>query len=154
PAVLLVVTLEAPRRDGVGEGKEPDLGPSRGSKLSLQRLVLAFQHREQPLARHVARSVSVALVAERLVVGADRLGDGTRGRPGAEDPVGDLLSRADLGERAVAARVEVDLERLAVRTRVRLGNLSWCSGHLRLLISAVETGSQDPSLHLPLLPAG
>src|SRR5262249_53578643 len=106
PAVLLVVALEIPRRDGVREGEEANLGPARASELGLHGLVLALEHREQTLSRYVASSLSVALVAERLVVGADRLGDGPGCSAHAEKPVRDLLTRADLREGAVLARVQ------------------------------------------------
>src|SRR5215470_5642682 len=64
PAVLLIVALEAPRGDGVGEGKEAHLGAPEAAQLLLQRLVLAIEHREKALARDVARALPVPLVAE------------------------------------------------------------------------------------------
>src|SRR5262249_15322794 len=121
PAVLLVVALEAPRGDGVGESEEPDLGSPEAAQLLLHRLVLAIEHRQKTLSRDVACALPVALVAEGLVVCADRLGDRARGSAHAEEPVGDLLPGPDFGEGPVVARVEIELERLAMRAGDGLG---------------------------------
>ena len=59
PAVLLVVALEVPCRDGVGEGEEAHLGPAGCPELRLQRPVLVLQHRQEPLPRDVAGAVAV-----------------------------------------------------------------------------------------------
>src|SRR5262249_20283843 len=124
PAVLLLVALEALRRHGVGEGEEADLGAPEDAELRLQGLVLAIEHREEAVTRDVPRAWPVALVAEGLVVRADRLGDGAGGSAYPEEPVGDLLPGPDLGEGPVLARIEVELERLAVGDRRGVGTLA------------------------------
>ena len=64
-------------------------------------------------ARHSA-SRAVGVVADRLVVGADRLCDGAGGGADGEEPPCDLLPRADLGEATVDRSLEVDRQRLGV----------------------------------------
>ena len=78
------------------------------------QLVLVVEHRLQARAADVALGLAVDGVAHRHVVGGHALGDGAGGAAHAEEPAHDLLAGADLGERAVAARVEVDLEGLGV----------------------------------------
>src|SRR5262249_8851207 len=106
------------------EGEEADVRPAERTELRLQGLVLAIEHRQQALARHVAGAVPVSLVAEGLVVGADGLGDGARCSADPEEPVGDLLTGTDLGKRPVVAGVEVELERLPLRARGCFGTLA------------------------------
>ena len=78
-------------------------------------LVFVFEHRFETGARDVAFGVAVDRVADGHVVGRHRLGDGAGGGPGAEEPAHDFLAGPDFGEGAVAAVVEVDAQRLAVR---------------------------------------
>ena len=53
-------------------------------------------------------------VAHRHVVGRHALGDRAGGAADAEEPAHHFLARADLGKRAVAARIEIDPERLGM----------------------------------------
>ena len=122
PAVAVVRAGEVARRDGVRE-REEGRRVAAGVAQSLQiELVLVVEHALQALARDVALGVPVDRVADGHVVGRDALGD----RPGsaayAEEPANDLLARTNLGEGAVAPRVQVDRERLAMRIEKAVSN--------------------------------
>ena len=77
-----------------------------------QQPVLVIEHGEQPLPADVTLGLAVNRVADLHVVGGDGLGDGARGAAHAEKPARHLLAGADLGERAVFRRVEIDPQRL------------------------------------------
>src|SRR5262249_30697314 len=74
----------------------------------------------EALAADVALRGAVEAVADRHVVGGDRLGDGARRSAGGEERASDLLAAADLGERAVGSTVQIQRERLLSRRRCRL----------------------------------
>ena len=114
PPVLLVVAFVIARGDGVGEREEARPGATRRPQTLGHQLVFVVEHRQQPLARDIARPGAVGVVADRLVVGADRLCDGAGGGADGEEPPCDLLPRADLGEAAVDRSLEVDRQRLGV----------------------------------------
>ena len=77
--------------------------------------MLVVEHRLEPLPADVALALAVDGVADGHVVGRHALGDRAGGAADAEEPAHHLLPGADLGKRAVAPRVEVDLQRLGVR---------------------------------------
>ncbi len=74
-----------------------------------------IEHGFQALAADVTIGVAVNGVADRHVVGGNGFGDGAGRAADAEEPARHLLSRADLGEGAVLAGIQVDLERLLMR---------------------------------------
>jgi len=115
PAVALARSAEAARLDGVGEDEERrGVATALAQALEIQA-VLVLEHALQALAADVALAAAVDRVADRHVVRRDALGDGPGSAAGAEEPAHDLLSGTDLGERTVAALVEIDGERLLVR---------------------------------------
>ena len=114
PAVAFVVALVAAGTHRVGEGEELRGVTPFGQSLD-QQVVLVAQHRLQPLARDVARRLAVDRVADRHVVRRDRFRDAAGGGARLEEPPHHLLPRPDLGERAVAVRIEVQLECLSKR---------------------------------------
>ena len=115
PSVALVGAIEVAGRDGVGEREEARLGAARGVEALQEERVLVVQHRDQALARHVAAGLAVDGVADRHVVGGDRLGDGARGAARLQEPAGDLLPGADLGEGPVGRPIQIDCEGSPVR---------------------------------------
>ena len=76
--------------------------------------MFVVEHALQPLTRHVALAASVDRVADRHVVCGHRFGDGAGRAAHFEEPAGNFLSGADLGECAVPQWIEVDLERLLI----------------------------------------
>ena len=114
PAVAFVAALEAPGHDGVGEGEEGGVvAPPVAQPVDVER-VLVVQHGLQPGLGHVTVDLAVDGVADRHVVGGDRLGDGARGAAHPEEPPGHLLAGADFGHRPVPARIQVDPQGLLV----------------------------------------
>jgi hypothetical protein len=71
-----------------------------------------IKHGLKPAASDVALALAVDRVTDDHVVGGHGFGDGAGSATDTEEPAGDLLSRADLGEGAVFALVEIDLKRL------------------------------------------
>ena len=121
PAVALVGALEVARRNGVGEHEERGRVAAALAQPAEVQCVLVVEHRFQPLPADVAVALAVDGVADRHVVGRHALGDRAGGAADAEEPAHHFLPGADLGERAVAAQVEIDGQRFAlgVRTLVR-----------------------------------
>src|SRR4030095_7015877 len=76
---------------------------------------LPVKHRLQPLARDIALSMPINGVAHFHVVSRHALGDCPRRAADAEKPAHHLLPGADLRERSVPARIEIDLQRLRMR---------------------------------------
>ena len=105
----------AARRHGVGEDEERRLAPTRFIQPFEQQIVLVVEHGPEASAAHVILRRTVDRIAHRHVIGRD----GLRHRAGraarAEEPARNLLSRADLRERAVAPGVEVDPLGLLIR---------------------------------------
>ncbi len=115
PPVAVVGPGEVTRRHGVRESEE-GRGVTAGVAQALQvQLVLVVEHALQALARDVALGVPIDGVTDGHVVSGDALGDGARRAAHAKEPAHHFLTGADLGERSVAPRVQVDGERLAVR---------------------------------------
>ena len=103
---------------GVGEGEERRVRAAGVAQAVEVQLVFVVQHRLQARPADVAVGLAVDGVADRHVVGRHALGDGPGGAAHPEEPAHHLLPGADLGEGAVAARVQVDLQRLGVGIRV------------------------------------
>jgi hypothetical protein len=122
PAVSILLAGIAARRHGVGEHEEPRPLAALAVEALDQQLVLVVEHGVEPQPADVAIAVAVDRVAEGHVVGGHGLRHGAGGAADAEKPSRDFLARADLGERAVSHRIEVDLERLEVSVR-------WCLCH-------------------------
>ena len=78
-------------------------------------LELVVEHRLEPPARDVALGLPIDGVAHLHVVSGDALRDRARRAAHAEEPADHFLPGADLGEGAVPARVEIDLQRLRMR---------------------------------------
>jgi hypothetical protein len=115
PAAAVLADAVTPRRDRVGEREERRRRRARRTEPLDELVVLARQHRLEPLPADVALGRPVNRVAHGHVVGRQALRDGARGAADAEEPARDLLAGADLGERAVARRVHVHTQRLLVR---------------------------------------
>src|SRR5262249_20592006 len=75
------------------------------------------------LAADVTLRPAVDSVTDGHVVGGDRLGDGSGRAPDGKEPPRDLLSAADLGERAVGPGAKVEGEGFlpSCLSRVHLG---------------------------------
>src|SRR5580704_13553531 len=134
PAVALVAALEAARHDRVGEREEAAFVTALMAEPLHVQLELGIQHALEPADRDVPVRLAVLSVAHGHVVGRDRLRDGARGATDPEEPAHDLLTRPDLGDRPVPARIEVDAQGLLVRVglvRVNhgLGHPAPCLGH-------------------------
>src|ERR1700736_819408 len=96
-----------------------------------QKIVFTVEHGLETDPTDVAVGWSVDCVAERHVIGGHGLGDGARGSAHLEKTAGHFLPGTNLGKSAVLFCVEVDLERLPVRSDVHLGiHLSSTCGHL------------------------
>ncbi len=110
PAVPAVHVLLGAGGHGVGEGEELAVRVMLAVHTVHDELVLVPQHVLQAALAHEAVPWLGAVdgVAELLVVGAHRLGDGAGGTAGAEEVAYGLLPGADLGEGAVEVRVTVD----------------------------------------------
>src|SRR5450631_3856465 len=70
-------------------------------------------------------------VADCHVVSGNALGDGSGRAANAKEPTHDLLARADLGERAVAAGVQIDGQGLAMRVEQAVSNERGAGCHER-----------------------
>ena len=117
PAVALVVHAVALGRNGVREGKVERTGiPLVGDALD-DLIVLAFQHALQSCLRDVAARLvgTVDRVAEAHVVGRTGLGDRARRAAGLEEIARHLLARADLDDRTVEQRIQVEFQGLLER---------------------------------------
>ncbi len=124
PAVaLLLGVVEAAGAHRVRQGEEGGAVAALGVQAVLHDLKLVVEHRDHALARHVARALAVNLVAEGHVVGRHGLGHRAGSAAGAEEPVGDLLSRPDLGEGAVHPVRQVELQRFFQGPETVVGRL-------------------------------
>ena len=103
------------RSDCVGENEERCVRAARSVEPFDQQTVLVVQHLLQTLATDVPLAGAVNGVAYRLVVGRNRFGDCARRAAHAKEPARHLLPRADLGERAMLRRIEIDLKRFLAR---------------------------------------
>src|SRR5579883_3487278 len=119
PPVALVGALEIPGRYGIGEREECRCIAPRGPQALQVEPMLVVQHALKPLARDVALRAAINGVADRHVVGRNRLGNGPGRAAHFEEPARYLLAGPDFGEGAVSGRVEVDLQGLLVGAEPR-----------------------------------
>ena len=85
-----------------------------------QQTVLVIEHGLEALSADIAVGWSVNRVAKRHVVGRHRFRDGPGRAADMEKAARHLLASADLGERSVFLRIEIDLERFLVRPDIHL----------------------------------
>ena len=111
PGMALVPPGERLRGRGVGQGEKPGAVAPRRVEPLVQQGIFVVEHPLDPLPRDVAAGLAVDGIADRHVVGRHRLGHGTGGPAGGEEPAGNLLPGADFGETAVDGVVEVDGQR-------------------------------------------
>ncbi len=116
PAVTILWPRITPRCHRVGKGKEVAVGPFDRVQALHDQIELVIQHRLQTLATDVSFGRPVQGVAHRHVIGRDGLGHRAGGPAHAKEPARHLLTRADLGKRAVPSGIEIDPQRLLVRT--------------------------------------
>ena len=76
----------------------------------------------EALAADVAVGRAIDRIAHRHVVGRDGLGDRARGPAHAEKPAHHLLPRPDLGKRAIAPGVQVDLQSFLIGIEFFVGH--------------------------------
>jgi hypothetical protein len=115
PAMALVAAAETARHHRVGEREKAVLVAALVVQSVDVELELVVEHALQPPGRDVAVHLAVDGVADRHVVGGDRLSDRAGRAAHPEEPAHDLLARPDLGDRSVPARIEVDPQRLLMR---------------------------------------
>ena len=115
-AKLLAATVSAKTKNFV-------VSPRLRVEALDQQTELVVEHRVEAVLADVAVARAVDGVAEGHVVGRHGLGDGAGGAADAEEPARHLLAGADLGERAVVARVQVDLQRLLMGVHSLLHSL-------------------------------
>ena len=120
----------AARGHCIGEHEEPRLLAALTVEALDEQPVLVFEHRLQAGSADVAIALPVDGVAEDHVVGRHGLGDGPGGPTDAEEPARHLLSRTNLGERAVFDGIQVHLERLGVRVGLFLCHVWTCADPL------------------------
>lgn len=122
PAVAFLLPGEAVRGDRVREHEEGAFVAARLIEALAEQIEFIIQHRLQPLAADVAIGGAVNRVADRHVVSGNGFGHGARRTADAEKAACDFLARADFGERAVFAGVQVDLQRFLVRVQFAGGH--------------------------------
>ena len=115
-----VVLLETARRHRVGKNKKRALASELRVQPLDQERVFVIEHRLQTLAADVAIGRSVNRIAESHVVGRHGFRDRSRRAADVKKSPRHFLPRADLRERPVFLRVEIDLERLLVRSHIHL----------------------------------
>src|SRR5206468_3763991 len=114
PAVALAGAAIAPRHDGIGESEERRvIAALRGEPFYVE-IKFVVEHCLQPIARNVAVDVTVDGVAHLHVISRDAFRDRPGGAADPEKPANYFLPRADLGKRAVPARIDIDLQRLGM----------------------------------------
>src|SRR5206468_8513144 len=104
----------------VGKNEERAFVPRCFFETLQQEIVLVVEHRVQPDSTYVAIGWSVNRVAESHVVSRHRLGDCAGRAADMEETARHFLAGADLGESAVLLPIEINLERLPVRSDVHL----------------------------------
>ena len=114
PAVAFVGPLVVAGGNRVGKGEEGGGVAAALLQAAEVQGVLVVEHRLQPRPADIALALAVNGVADGHVVGRNALGDGARGAAHVKEPPHHFLPGADLGKRAVAALVEVDVQRFMV----------------------------------------
>src|SRR6185436_2100827 len=79
--------------------------------------IFMIEHAVEALAGDITFRGAIDGIADGHVVSGDGLGDGARRAANAEKPAGDFLPCANLGERSVLRVVEIDLQRLLMRSQ-------------------------------------
>src|SRR6266699_3299675 len=114
PAVEFMAAAVASRHHCIGKGEERSvIAALFGEPLHI-KIELAVEHRLQPLARDITLRVPIDSVTHFHVVSRHALRDRPRRPADAEKPTHHLLPGADLRERPVPARIEIDLQRLGM----------------------------------------
>ena len=114
PTVRFVVPRKTPGGHRVGKDEKSRRIAALGVESFVQQGVFVVEHRLQPLPAHVSFTRTINRVADHHIVGGYRLGDGPRRASDAEKPARHFLAGADLGERTVFPRVQIDLQGLLV----------------------------------------
>ena len=81
------------------------------------------QHRLEPLLGNVARSGTVEIIADFLVVSGDGFGHSPGGPSHQQEPTRDFLSGANFGERAKGGWIEIQGERFVVSVEFLRGSI-------------------------------
>ena len=112
PAVEFMAAAVASRHHRVGKGEEGSVIAALLPEPLDVEIKLVVEHCLQPPARDITLRVPINGVAHLHIVSRDALRDRPRGAADAEKPAYHLLPGADLGERSVPTRIEVDPQRL------------------------------------------
>src|SRR5207247_5814553 len=115
PAVEFMAAAVASRDHRVGKGEEGSVIAALLPEPLDVEVELVVEHCLQPPARDITLGVPINGVAHFHVVSRDAFGDSPRGAADAERTAHYLLASADLRERSVSARMEVDPQRLLIR---------------------------------------
>ncbi len=100
--------------DGINKAKEPGLRSTGLAQLREELGPFVVQHRLKALPGYVARSRTVEIIADFLIVGGNRFGDCAGRSSDKKEPARDFLSGADFGERAEGGWIEIEGERFVV----------------------------------------
>jgi hypothetical protein len=124
PAVCVVGSGEVTGGDGIDKAEEPSLLPTSFAELGEKLGPFVVQHRLEPLFGYVARSGTVEIVADFLVVSGNRFGDSAGCSSDEKEPAGNFLSGSDFGERTEGGRIEIQAERFVVSIEFLSGSHS------------------------------
>jgi hypothetical protein len=105
----------APRHHRIGKSEERSVIAALLPEPLHIQIEFPVEHRLEPLARDIALRVPINGVAHFHVVSRHALGDRSGRTADAEKPAHHLLPGADLRERPVPARIEIDPQRLRMR---------------------------------------
>src|ERR1700733_4486749 len=104
----------------VGEGEEP-LRIAAGRIEALEQLIeLQLQHRLEAFPAHITLCWTIKGIADRHVIGRDRLRHRSCRAADQEKPSCDFLAAANLGECSIGRGVEIYRQRLLTRSRFAL----------------------------------
>ena len=121
PAMRLAMLLKASGCYRVGKHEERTLMTELLVQPLDQQTVFTVEHCLQTLAADVTIGRAINRVAKCHVVSRHRFRDCPRRAADVEESARYFLAGADLGERAVALSIKINLERLPVRSDVHLG---------------------------------
>src|SRR6266436_9487955 len=105
----------ASRHHRIGKGEEGSVIAALLPEALHIEIELVVEHCLEPPARDITLRVPINGVAHFHVVSRDALRDRPGGAADTEKPAHHLLAGADLRERSVPARIEIDLQRLRMR---------------------------------------
>ena len=120
PAVRFAALFKTARCNRVCKDEEGFLRPEFCVEPLDEKIVFVVEHCLETNTTDVAVRRSVDRVAKCHVVGRHGLGDGAGGAADAEKSARDFLARANLCKRPVLGRIQIDLQRLFVRTDFHL----------------------------------